>query len=237
MGILIGSPVGDVALGALAMYFLDPQEGRTRRARLRDQLVRLEHVSEEAAHATRRDVSNRARGLVAELRARLSPETVDDQVLVERVRAKAGRAVSHPHALHIDARAGVVILSGDVLSVEVVPLIARVRAIRGVHGVENHIMVHSDPGEISTLQGGRPAGVKIDWSPGARLLASGAGASLLARGFGVRGLGGVVLGAVGLALVMRGLVNQPIRRWVDRTVRHHPQPGHVPRESGAPAAN
>lgn len=236
MGILIGSPVGDVALGALAMYFLDPQEGRTRRARLRDKLVRLEHVSEEAAHATRRDVSNRARGLVAELRARLQPETVDDQVLVERVRAKAGRAVSHPHALHIDARSGVVILSGDVLAAEIVPLIVRVRTVRGVHGVENHIMVHSDPAEISSLQGGRPAGVKIDWSPGARLLATGAGVSLAARGLAVRSLGGLLLGALGLTLVMRGLVNQPIRRWVDRTVRHHPQPGHVPKE-GAPAAN
>ena len=52
MGILIGSPAGDVALGALAMYFLDPQEGRTRRARLRDKLIRLEHVS--FAYAGRR---------------------------------------------------------------------------------------------------------------------------------------------------------------------------------------
>jgi len=229
-------PVGDVALGALAMYFLDPQEGRTRRARLRDKLVRLEHVSEEAAHATRRDVSNRARGLVAELRAREEALQVDDRVLVERVRAKAGRAVSHPHALHIDARSGVVILSGDVLSAEVVPLIARVRSIRGVHGVENHIMVHSEPGEISTLQGGRPAGVKIDWSPGARLLAAGAGASLLARGLSVGSLAGLLLSGLGLTLAMRGLINQPLRRWVDRTVRHHPQPGHVAKES-APSAN
>lgn len=48
--------LGAFAIGALAMYFLDPVSGRRRRALLRDQL----------AHA--RNERNRAHGLVAEAR-------------------------------------------------------------------------------------------------------------------------------------------------------------------------
>ena len=48
--------LGVFAIGALAMYFLDPVSGRRRRALLRDQLARARYER------------NRARGLVAEAR-------------------------------------------------------------------------------------------------------------------------------------------------------------------------
>jgi hypothetical protein len=60
------NPILSFALGALAMYYLDPDQGRRRRAVVRDQLVHLRtRVSKEAAgHA--KDLQNRAQGRVAE---------------------------------------------------------------------------------------------------------------------------------------------------------------------------
>src|SRR5678816_4408767 len=96
-------PLSRVLLGALigagVMYLLDPDRGRRRRAVLRDQLVSAGHRTSDAVGATSRDVTNRARGVVAELRGRLRREHVDDQVLRERVRARVGAVVGHAAAL------------------------------------------------------------------------------------------------------------------------------------------
>ena len=75
------------AAGAGLMYLLDPDGGRRRRARVRDRLVRVAHRTGDAVDATSRDVGNRARGVVADLRSRLASAEVSDGVLHERVRA------------------------------------------------------------------------------------------------------------------------------------------------------
>ena len=49
----------------------------------------------DAVDSTSRDVGNRARGVVAELRGRLASGQVDDGVLHERVRARIGTVVGH----------------------------------------------------------------------------------------------------------------------------------------------
>lgn len=56
--------------GAAAMYLLDPEQGRRRRALLRDQLVHAKRVLSERAGSKARDLdlSNRAQGLAAEAR-------------------------------------------------------------------------------------------------------------------------------------------------------------------------
>jgi len=53
------------------MYFLDPDQGRRRRAMVRDQMVHAAHKTGDAVDATSRDIANRAKGAVAELRGRL----------------------------------------------------------------------------------------------------------------------------------------------------------------------
>ncbi|OGA74427.1 MAG: hypothetical protein A3G81_14405 [Betaproteobacteria bacterium RIFCSPLOWO2_12_FULL_65_14] len=50
------------------MYLLDPEQGRRRRALLRDQLVHAKRVLSERAGSKARDLSNRAQGLAAEAR-------------------------------------------------------------------------------------------------------------------------------------------------------------------------
>lgn len=60
--------VSAFALGALAMYILDPQQGRRRRALARDQLAHAQRQIGETAAAAVRDLRNRAYGLYAETR-------------------------------------------------------------------------------------------------------------------------------------------------------------------------
>jgi hypothetical protein len=52
--------------GLALMYFFDPDEGRRRRALLRDQLTKWTRISRETAEGTAKDVRNRAVGVMHE---------------------------------------------------------------------------------------------------------------------------------------------------------------------------
>ena len=54
------------ALGAAAAYFFDPQSGRGRRARLRDQAMSRARRGAEHAEGMGRDAANRAQGFAHE---------------------------------------------------------------------------------------------------------------------------------------------------------------------------
>ena len=64
-----------LGLGALAMYLLDPQQGRRRRALLRDQVTHAKRVVRERASGAARDLSNRAYGTAVEARKAVTPES------------------------------------------------------------------------------------------------------------------------------------------------------------------
>jgi osmotically-inducible protein OsmY len=68
---------------------------------------------------------------MAEARSTVSDEEVSDEVLVDRVRAKMGRVVSHPGAIKVTAEQGRVTLSGAVLEHEHEELLQAVRSVRG----------------------------------------------------------------------------------------------------------
>ena len=59
--------IGGIGLGAGLMYLLDPDRGNRRRARLRDTAARTIHQTGDAISTTSRDISNRTRGVVAEV--------------------------------------------------------------------------------------------------------------------------------------------------------------------------
>lgn len=63
-----GYVLGAFALGALAMYLLDPLQGRRRRALIRDKAYSAGIKTRKIADAASTDISNRARGAVAEVR-------------------------------------------------------------------------------------------------------------------------------------------------------------------------
>jgi uncharacterized membrane protein len=201
------------ALGACAMYFLDPQSGRRRRARTRDRLVHARRRLGEAGDVTARDTAHRAQGIMAGARRLLGHEEVADEVLVGRVRATLGRYVSHPHAIEVAAGGGHVTLEGPVLAREARPLVRAVRSVSGVRSVADHLAVYASAEHVSALQGGvpRPGNrfelMQDNWAPAARLLTGAIGAAMLAGAFRARAGMCALLGVGGSALLARAATN------------------------------
>jgi uncharacterized membrane protein len=200
------------------MYFLDPERGRRRRAIARERLAHAARISEDAMEATGRDVAHRASGATARLRGMRRHEAVDDRVLVERVRARLGRFVSHPRAIDADAVDGVVTLRGQILRAEVNRLIRAVGRIRGVREVVSRLEEHKEAGSVPALQGGatsRGQGADIvqrNWSPTARLLTGTTGMALAGYGASRRDAPGAFLAAAGIGLLARAATNMEARR-------------------------
>jgi BON domain len=173
-------------LGVLTMYLFDPVAGGRRRALMREKLIRLGKTTNETAGVTARDLKNRTLGTLAESRAALFEDAVDDSVLVERVRSKLGFLVPHPSSIDVETREGVVTLRGPVLSDKVQQLIAGVAAVRGVRDVENRLDVHETSDNVPGLQGNvaKSTGQVLDifqrrWSPSTRFLVGTTGIVLL----------------------------------------------------------
>lgn len=144
---------GGIGLGAGLMYLLDPDGGRRRRALARDKAVHGLKVSGKALRRTSIDVGNRTRGLVAEAGSLLHRGSADDRKLEGRVRSKLGRHVSHPSAIQVQCEQGRVTLSGPVLASEADKLLHKVKKVKGVHEVENHLEVHESADNVPSLQG------------------------------------------------------------------------------------
>jgi hypothetical protein len=194
-----------LGIGAGCMYFFDPDLGRRRRTLFSDQWNRACRDLENAADVTLRDLNNRLTGLAAMSRAQERDDS--DPVLVNRVRSKMGRYVSHPSAIRVTAKDGRVRLSGPVLAREVEALFAAVRAVPGVAHVENNLDAHQSAEGIAALQGGRtPTGepwefMQQNWSPTMRLAAGTAAALALGSLATTRTSGPLLFGALGLCLL------------------------------------
>ncbi|MDQ3814894.1 MAG: SRPBCC family protein [Armatimonadota bacterium] len=222
--------IGSIGLGAGLMYMLDPNKGRRRRALMRDQLVHAAHKAEDFLDVSTRDLNNRAHGLMAQANSRVMSKVmkkeVSDDVLVQRVRAKMGRIVSHPHAITVTADHGHVILNGSVLAEEYEALVDCVTSVPGVMSVENQLAVHDQAGDISSLQGGsprpgaRPDLLQNNWSPATRLIVSATGGMLAFYGARRRGIFGTAAGAAGLGMMARGLTNMEMKRLIGTDAGH-----------------
>ena len=70
---------------------------------------------------------------------------VPDWVLLARVHLELGRLVSNPRELEVEAKSGVVTLSGQVPEKEIPVLVSTIRAITGVKRVVNQINRQSEP--------------------------------------------------------------------------------------------
>jgi uncharacterized membrane protein len=206
-----------LGLGAGLMYLLDPDRGRRRRALARDQMAHISRVLSRAVNTTSRDLSRRVSGALAKSGNFFRREEVSDETLTERIRARIGRSVSHPHAISVTVNNGHVILSGPVLAHEAHRLFSGVSSVRGVKGVGNLLAVHTDAENISSLQGGRPrtgdrfALMQTNWTPTTRLVAGLAGGALMANCLARRDAVSSALGAMGFGLLMRSATNQEMK--------------------------
>ncbi|MGH9753932.1 MAG: SRPBCC family protein [Blastocatellia bacterium] len=208
---LIG--LGGLGLGAGLMFIFDPDRGRRRRALARDQMAHAARTFTRATSATSRDLRRRLYGSLAESGNFFRREETSDDVLTERVRARIGRSVSHPHAISVTVNDGYVSLRGPVLAHEAHRLLSGVSSVRGVKGVDNALTFYTEAENISRLQGGRPrtgdrfALMQTNWSPTARLIAGGAGSALMANCVARRDPISLALGALGFGLFMRSATN------------------------------
>lgn len=208
---------GALGVGAGLMYLFDPARGARRRALVRDRIVHTTHALDGLVHKGARDLSHRARGLVAESKAFFRDEDVPDEVLTARVRSKLGRLVGHPHAIDVSTRDGRVELRGLILSEDEDGLSASVALIPGVRGVDSHLEVHETPDHIAALQGGdrheRQRGRASErWSPLLRLVAGAFAVGLFAAGMRRRDRLGALLRLGGMAVLARDVANQSLRR-------------------------
>lgn len=139
--------------GAALMFMLDPDRGRRRRAFVRDKAAGAWNDAQDKVRKTSRDIGNRTYGMVASTRSALRRQA-DRENVVERIRSRIGRVVSHPHAIQIAQTDGRVVVSGHILASEVSDLLKTVRAVKGVENVENRLEVHETAENVQALQGG-----------------------------------------------------------------------------------
>ena len=215
------SLIGSLALGAGCMYFLDPYQGRRRRALVRDKLLSACVQSSDFFAKAARDLGNRASGILAETRYAFAEEDVDDATLVARVRSQVGRAVSHPRAIEVTATQGRVTLRGPILAHEVTRLLDMVRSVRGVQAVDNQLDVHQQADNIPGLQGrgtprlgNVPELLQSNWTPAIRALVGAAGGALTLSGLTQRGVLGLARGLVGAGMVARAVTNLELQRLI-----------------------
>jgi uncharacterized membrane protein len=212
--------ISTIGLGALLMYVLDPQQGRRRRARLRDKMIRYGHKSSAAIDATARDLKNRTVGLTAVGRRLLSKRERSDHDLAQQVRASLRTVVSHPNSVKIQAEDGKLTLSGPILEAEVNPLVDHVSSIAGVVSVENRLEPQPAAANIPGLQGEpavRKSGqvpdvMQSNWSPSTRFIAGTFGGTLTLLGARQLGVFGTGLAALGSAILTRALTNMEFKR-------------------------
>jgi uncharacterized membrane protein len=203
--------MGAATVGGLLVYFLDPDAGRRRRALVRDRTVNLAKEVDRAIGKASRDLSNRARGTVAEARSLLPLHSVSDEVLVDQVRARICRVVSFPHFVEVSARGAAVTLRGAVLESELDELLSAVRAIRHVASVHKELKAYKRPQDIPGIQQSstKRRGAAPGWTPAARLAMGVGGGALALLGGGRSGVGRLARFA-GLGLIARALTNMNV---------------------------
>src|SRR5260370_11519690 len=182
--------MGAATVGGLLVYFLDPDTGRRRRALVKDRAVNFVKEADRAIGKASRDLSNPARGTVAEARSLLPFRDVSDEVLVEQVRARIGRVISYPHFVEVSARDAAITLSGAVLERELDDLVSTVSSLRHVLSVRNELKAYERPQDIPGIQQGAAPRTTAapGWTPAARLAIGVPGGALALFGGGRRGV-------------------------------------------------
>jgi uncharacterized membrane protein len=199
------------------MYYFDTSGGRGRRADTGQRSAGAARHGLSRLQAASRDLAHRAYGLGARATALLRRGEIAPTVLVERVRARLGRVVSHPGAVHVSAdERRIVRLTGVVLAWEHEPLRRAVAEVPGVEAVRDDLEVHESAQHVSALQSGprrprRAQAAESGKTAALRLLMTLVGSSLLLSGTRRRGTLGAVGAAAGGALLLRS-VTAPRRR-------------------------
>ena len=193
-----------LAMGAGAMYLLDPQFGKTRRSKAKGGLARAAGDYGTLWEKGTADLANRLKGQAFEAKGLLTGEVPDDETVTNRVRSAAGHLLTDAGDLHVETRDGVVSLGGVVRPGEPDLLIPAVEKVRGVRSVESLLTTDGEPvphRPQTGLAANMPTG---QLTHAARLGLATAGAGLLTRAVLRRGPFALPLAAAGIALFQKG---------------------------------
>lgn len=185
--------LGGAALGALAMYLADPEQGRRRRVLAAEAMRNMTERTGGAVSAVWSEASSRLFGRqegATRLTGARSVKPIDDHVLEARVRSKLSRLVTNANAIDIVADQGRVTLSGPVVEQERDAVLELVQAIPGVESVR-----------ASLDDGGR---MQAQWS-GVSLLALAGGVLLGYYGLTRRGGSGIATIGAGINWLSRNV--------------------------------
>lgn len=132
--------LGTALLGGALMYLFDPYKGNARRSRVGAQgrhLIALARNvgSSRAVRQMAALIPGLTSGTIANIRSRLHPEPVTDDILVARVRSKLGHVSPHYSEIDVTVREGVVTLSGSLPRVERKELVEATSSVQGVKAV------------------------------------------------------------------------------------------------------
>ena len=212
-------PAYTLGIGAAAMFLLDPDRGRRRRAWLRDKCVSACRKTERAYETTLRDFRNRSKGGWARTTALFRRSDVSDITLLERVRAQIGRFVSQPHDIDVEVHDRRACLSGMVSPGEAKRILSVVERVPGIQGVLHRFVIQDTSIGVahSENRGGYFELMQNHWAPTARLLVGAAGSVLTVQGFRQGGILGSTLSLTGMAMLVRGVRNRPYRELFRRT--------------------
>lgn len=136
------------AAGATAAYLWDPDRGRARRARLRDQAAARLHRARRDAERKLTYARSTAEGKLEELRySGVVTAEVDDATLADRVRSEVlGDRQLEGQDVLLDASDGVITLRGELTEPSLASRLEQaVGKVPGVRGVENLIHAPETP--------------------------------------------------------------------------------------------
>lgn len=134
---------GFAAAIAAAVYLLDPDRGRSRRAKLSDQAEAAARKTGEKIETQARYQKGKIQGLAHDLTEPFRPEEqFDDDTLTQKVRSEAlGRWGGAKKAVDIAVKDGVVTLKGNTTTELAEELVGLVESVPGVVSVEDELTV------------------------------------------------------------------------------------------------
>jgi osmotically-inducible protein OsmY len=135
-----------ISAGAAAAYFGDPELGRTRRAKTKDQLSAALRRAKGQVERKQQYVENAVAGQVQAART-VSTPPADDKTLVDKVKSEVlGRPEFSSLDVVVDAAEGVVALRGEVPDQSVASQLEQaVRRVNGVKQVESYVHTPGQP--------------------------------------------------------------------------------------------
>lgn len=136
---------GAATLGGAAVYFLDPVQGKARRARAKDRTVSAFRKTSRTAGKVATRLKNRAQGAAHEAVPPADEPDFTEPTLAHKVESEVLGDPEFPKGrVNVSAENGTIVLKGDLDDADQVHRLEEaVRRVEGVHDVENRISTTS----------------------------------------------------------------------------------------------